>query len=173
MKIYTKQLFFSLALIFTFSFLAQSTAQAQAMKPWNWKKYKIRWQMPSNWYAKDKGGKSGKFTASGGGISFRLKPWRDASATAKQVALAAYKSATSIKRKRIIAQKYMTAKGGLKKYMILAEGWQNGKAVRIGIMGFINPKTPVNLYCRFLWWKSQDAKNNPISYRVAQSFTAF
>jgi hypothetical protein len=67
----------------------------------------------------------------------------------------------------------MTTKGGLKKYMILAEGWQNGKAVRVGIMGFINPKSPVNLYCRFLWWKSQDSKNSPITFKVAQSFSAF
>lgn len=173
MRLNTKPLLFSLALVFVGVFFAQSSAQAQAMKPWNWKKYKIRWKMPSNWYAKDKGGRSGKFTASGGGVSFRLKPWRDASATARSVAMAAYRSATSIKRKRIISQRSMATKGGLKKYMILAEGWQNGKAVRVGIMGFVNPKSPVNLYCRFLWWKSSNGKNSPITYKVAQSFSAF
>ncbi|EAY26654.1 hypothetical protein [Microscilla marina] len=172
MKLNTKHLFFSLAIVFTGLFLAQTNAHAQAMKPWSWKKYKIKWKMPSNWNAKDKGGRSGKFTAAGGGVSFRLKPWRDASASAKQVAMRAYRGATSVQRKRIISQQYMTSKGGLKKYMILAEGWQKGKKVRIGIMGFINPKSPINLYCRFLWWASQDSKNNPISYRVAQSFSA-
>ncbi|OJJ20211.1 hypothetical protein BKI52_17225 [marine bacterium AO1-C] len=176
MRLNTKPLFFTLALVFTGLFLAQSSAQAQnyQMKPWNWKKYRIKWKMPSNWVAKDKGGRSGKFTASGGGASFRLKPWRDGSVTtAKQVAQRAYRGATSVTGKRIIDQRYMTSKGGLKKYLILAEGWQKGKKVRIGIMGFINPNSSVNLYCRFLWWKKDNARNGGVTYKVAQSFSAF
>lgn len=171
MKLNMKHLFLSLTLVFVGSFLAQS-AQAQVnMKPWRWTKYLVKWKMPSNWHAKDKGGRSGKFTASGNGVSFRLKPWKDASATARQVAMRAYKNANSVQRKRIINQRAMTTKNGLKKYLILAEGWQKGKKVRIGIMGFINPKSPVNLYCRFLWWASNE-KGSSIAYKVAQSFAA-
>lgn len=179
MKLNTKHLFFSLAFVFVGLFLAQTT-QAQAVNsPWNWKKYKIKWKMPAGWRVKDKGGSSGKFTASGNRISFRLKPWRDASATAKQVAMSAYRSTTSVKGKKILNQKYLTTKHGLKKYIILAEGYQYNKStrknrkVRIGIMGFINPKSPVNLYCRFLWWKSDDATASPLSYKIAQTFDSF
>jgi len=144
------------------------------LKPWNWKKYKVKFKLPGYWTVKDKGGRSGKFTASGYGASFRLKPWRDRSRTAKQVAMAAYRSSTSIKRKRIISQRSMTTKRGLRKYMILTSGYQKGKKVKIGIMGFINPRSPVNLYARFFWWAGGKyvKGNNKVTYKVAQSFAA-
>ena len=179
MRLHTKPLFFSLALVVIGVFLTQSSVQAQQMRIWTWKQYKLKFKLPSTWTVKDNGA-NGKFKAVGKAVSMNIVPWRDASRTAKDVALAAYRSSSSIKGKRITRQEYVAGShGGLKEYLIVAEGWQNqnGKRrkVRIGIIGMINPKSSVNLYTRFFWWADgrYTSTNDGLTYKVAKSFSAY
>ncbi len=179
MILYKKQVAFSLALAFVGLLLFQSSAEAQQMRNWGWKRYRLNFKLPSTWTVKDNGAR-GKFKASGKAVSMRIVPWRDASRTAKDVAFAAYRSSTSIKGKRIVRKEYVPGShGSLKEYMIVAEGWQNQngrrRKVRIGIIGMINPNSSVNLYARFFWWADgQYVKtNNRLTYQVAKSFSAY
>ncbi|HAS47179.1 MAG TPA: hypothetical protein DCS93_42240 [Microscillaceae bacterium] len=181
MRLNTKPFIFSLALVFAGVFFAQSSAQAQSqvMRNWSWGQYRVKFKLPSTWNVTDKGAR-GTFKATGKAVTFWIKPWRDASRTAKDVALAAYRSSTSIKGKRIVNQQYVSGShGGLKEYMIVAEGWQNQngrrRKVKIGIIGMINPKSSVNLYSRFFWWADgrYASINNSLTYKVAKSFSAY
>jgi len=149
----------------------------QNTKTWTWKKHRLKFDLPLNWKVTSNTGT--KFNASGDNASLKFIPWNDHSVTtAKQVAMRAYRKSTMVSKKRIIRQQKMVFKGGLEKYMLLVEGTQKSKStgkvrrVQMGIMGLINPNSSVNMYARFVWWKS-DSQNSKRTYNIANSVRGY
>lgn len=166
-----------LGLIVLFVGISFNVHARQNTKTWTWKKHRLKFDLPLNWKINSNSGN--KFGATGDKASLLFIPWHDSNvATAKQVAMRAYQQSTMVSNKRIISQQRMASKGGLEKYMLLVEGTQRDKRtgkirrVQMGIMGFINPNSTVNMYARFVWWKS-DAQNSNRTYKIANSVRGY
>ena len=161
-------------------FVMPQSLSAEKMVNWTWKRYKLKFKLPKSW--KVTKNTNTTFIAKGGGVVFKIGPFRDRSATPKSTAQKALRTYTVIKNKRIMNQKSMRSKGGLRKYLIFGKAkyalsrpaGMRGKPVTFGIIGMINPNTVDALYVRTWWWagKSNSSRNSSLTYKVANSFGA-
>jgi hypothetical protein len=169
---FVKAVAFFLGFSFLFVTFA-SSASAQPMKNWTWKKYNLKFKLPRYMKItrKRSSGSVNKLVAKGKGLTVEIVPWRNRSIrNARQAAWSAYRKFTVTKRKRITAQRRVNFSSRLQGYVFFGKGYQGSRSLSFAILGLINPNSSVNLYVRFQWWSTSDSRNKALSGRVARTF---
>ena len=168
-----KTLYLSLACIISL-LLVGSGLNSQTLKDWEWKKYRIKFKLPSSWIVTKNNDKT--FIAKGAGVVMKIGTYKSSNATAKSVANRAFSSYGILQDKKIINQKQMKPRGGLMKYMIVGTAIYRNKNIEkkvyYGIIGMINPENVDRIYVR-LWWfagRKNTGKNSRLTALVANSF---
>lgn len=150
------------------------------LKNWTWNKYRLKFQLPSDWKVTKNTGTA--FIAKGKGVVMKIGPWEGSrSDTAETVATKALSTYTVVGNAQVMGRKDLGANGGLERFIIYGKGVYNlkgrskGKPVRFGIIGLISQKSVNNAYVRFWWFDSgpHAATNNKTTYTVATSFSSF
>jgi hypothetical protein len=138
-------------LLFTFALFCllglSSQAQAQ-MTNWSYNQYGMGFQMPS--YMQVTTNNSSQFIASGGAMSVKIEPWNDASRTASDIARLAYDRTNA--SNKYVEYKDRVNLNGYDGYVMVGDGYQNGRALVFVTMGMIDPSSPTNFLVTILFW---------------------
>ena len=118
-------------------------------KGYTWSQYKIGFDIPQS-LTIDKNDAT-EFTASNDSFSFSIYPWKDSTATAKDIIIQAVADLGVTYKDSDVDVHEQPDFNGFNGYEVTGSGIQDGNEIQFRIFGFIDPASDVNLVAYALY----------------------
>ncbi len=150
------------------AFVLVSQADAQRMKPMEWKTYNIGFSVPVKFNVTESTGE--RFTASGEDMTLHISPYLDESLSAEEVANRALGSLNA-SGVELTLNEPVTLQG-LEGYQMVGYGQQSGRDMLFVVLGLIDPDGSTNMAAYMMWWhdESRNEANTQTAIKILQSF---
>ena len=141
------------------------------MKNWIWKRYRLKFGLPSR--MRPSRSTKYQFIAKMRGLVLKIKPWKSRRSTARSAAMYGYSSYRIVRRKRITRRKYIRGRRGLNRYVIVGDGFVNGRSARFAVIGLTSKRSVDNFYIRMWWHSYNNAYMKKYIGKIARSFRSY
>lgn len=157
----------ALSFLFLLSLFAFTAPAAEAGN-WTWKRYRLKFWLPTGMRATKNTSRA--FIAKGKGIAMKISAWKSRRGTSVTAAKYGARTYRIIKNKRVLYKKRLRGKyswrgGKTWRYLMMGDGRYCGSRVYWAVIGMANHRTKNKFYVR-MWWKKW--RNPWVKPRVAK-----